>query len=52
MEEGGREEWSEEEEQERSVGGREIGRDENFKGGTLRRTLACIQRTKQHTTGI
>ena len=35
---------------ERSVGGREIGREGNFKGGTLRRTLDSIQRTKQHTT--
>ena len=49
----GREQRSEGDEQGRSVGGREIGRegerDGNFKGGTMRRTLASIQCTKQHT---
>ena len=42
---------SEGEEKGRSMGGREIGRQGNFKGGTLRRTLASSrERTKQHTT--
>ena len=36
---------------ERGRRGREIGRQGNFKGGTLRRTLASSrERTKQHTT--
>ena len=42
---GRREQRSEGEEKGRSVGGREIGMDGNFKGGTLRRTLASIQYT-------
>ena len=33
-----------------SEGGREQGREGNFKGGTMRRTLASIQCTKQPTT--
>ena len=37
-----REQRSEGEEKGRSVGGREIGREGKFKGGTLRRTLASI----------
>ena len=46
-----REQQSEGEEKGRSMGGREIGRQGNFKGGTLRRTLASSrERTKQHTT--
>ena len=53
---GRRERRREGEEKERSVEGREIRREDNFKGGTLRRTLASIhytvhsERTKQHTT--
>ena len=48
---GRREQRSEGEEKGRSMGGREIGRQGNFKGGTLRRTLASSrERTKQHTT--
>ena len=44
---GRRERRSEEEEKGRSVGGREIGREVNFKGGTstLSRTLASIHYT-------
>ena len=49
---GRREQRSEGEEKGRSVGGREIGREGNFKGDTLRRTLASTlysrERTKQH----
>ena len=39
------------EEQWRSVGDREIGRERNFKGSTLRRTRAVygIHRTKQRS---
>ena len=47
---GGREQQSEGEEQGRSVAGREIGREGNFKGGTPRRTLANIQDTVHKTT--
>ena len=36
---GGREQRSDGDEQGRSVGGRDIGRKGNFKGGTLGRTL-------------
>ena len=42
---GRREQRSEGEEKGRSVGGREIRREVNFKGGTLRRTLAGIHYT-------
>ena len=42
---GRRERRSEGEEKGRSVGGREIKREVNFKGGTLRRTLASIHYT-------
>ena len=44
------EQRSEGEGQGRSVGGREIEREGNFKCDTLSRTLASIQRTRQHTT--
>ena len=47
---GGREQRSEREEQVRSVGRREIGREGNFKGGTMRRTLTSIQYTAHKTT--
>ena len=40
-----RERRSKGEEKGRSVGGREIRREVNFKGGTLRRTLASIHYT-------
>ena len=33
----------------RMEGGREIGREGNFQGGSVRRTLASIQCTKRHT---
>ena len=53
---GRRERRSEGEEKGRSVGGWEIGREVNFKGGTLRRTLASIhytvERTKQHSAAL
>ena len=39
------EQRSEGEEKGRSLGGREIGMEGNYKGGTLRRTLASIQYT-------
>ena len=42
---GRRERRSEGEEKGRSVGGREIRREVNFKGDTLRRTLASIHYT-------
>ena len=42
---GRRERRSEGEEKGRSVGGREIGREVNFKGGTMRRTQASIHYT-------
>ena len=42
---GRREQRSEGEEKGRSVGGRAIGREGTFKGGTLRRTLANIHYT-------
>ena len=42
---GRRERRSEGEEKGRSVGGREIGREVNSKGGTMRRTLASIHYT-------
>ena len=42
---GRRERRSEGEEKGRSVGGREIRREVNFKGGTLMRTLASIHYT-------
>ena len=42
---GRRERRSEGEEKGRSVGGREIMREVNFKGSTLRRTLASIHYT-------
>ena len=42
---GRREQRGEGDDKRRSVGGREIGREGNFKGGTLRRTLASIQYT-------
>ena len=49
---GGRKQRSKEEEQGRSVGGTEMGREGNGKGGTLRRTLAStgIQYTAHKTT--
>ena len=50
MDERGSNQRSEEEEQGRSVGGREIGRDGNFKGCTLWRTLTSIQYTAHKTT--
>ena len=46
----GREQRSEGEEQGRSMGGRDIGREENFKGCTLMRTLARIEYTAHKTT--
>ena len=45
---GGREQRSEGEEKGMGVGGREIGREGNFKGGALMRTLASIYTA--HTT--
>ena len=47
---GRREQRSDGDEQGRSVRGRKIGKDVNFNGGSLNRTLASIQYTEHKTT--